>query len=42
MATSVVMGGQDAEKACELRSCIVQTLNVPSGYASALHSLRPC
>ena len=24
------------------RSRIVQTLNVPQGYASALHSLRPC
>ena len=25
-----------------LRSRIVQTLNVPQGYASGLHSLRPC
>ena len=33
---------QDAEKGLPLRSRIVQTLNVPQGYASALHSLRPC
>jgi hypothetical protein len=33
---------QDAEKVRQQRSRIVQTLNVPKGYASALHSLRPC
>jgi hypothetical protein len=33
---------QDVEKARQLRSRIVQTLNVPRGYASGLHSLRPC
>jgi hypothetical protein len=33
---------QDAEKLRQLRSRIVQTLNVPQGYASVLHSLRPC
>ena len=33
---------QDAEKVRQLRSRIFQTLNVPQGYASGLHSLRPC
>ena len=33
---------QDAEKGRQHRSRIVQTLNVPQGYASDLHSLRPC
>jgi hypothetical protein len=33
---------QDAEKVRQRRSHIVQTLNVPQGYASGLHSLRPC
>ena len=33
---------QDAENVRQQRSRIVQTLNVPRGYASALHSLRPC
>ncbi len=33
---------QDAEKVHQLRSRIVQTLNVPQGYASGLYSLRPC
>jgi hypothetical protein len=32
----------DGEKGRQLRSRIAQTLNVPSGYASGLHSLRPC
>jgi hypothetical protein len=32
----------DAETVRQLRSRIVQTLNVPYGYASDLHSLRPC
>ena len=31
-----------AEKSRQQRSRIVQTLNVPRGYASGLHSLRPC
>ena len=30
------------KKTIQRRSRIVQTLNVPQGYASALHSLRPC
>ncbi len=42
MTPSFVAPQQDAEKSRQLRSRIVQTLNVPSGYASALHSLRPC
>ena len=33
---------QDAEKIRQPCSRIVQTLNVPQGYASGLHSLRPC
>jgi hypothetical protein len=33
---------KDAETGLQLRSHIVQTLHVPQGYASALHSLRPC
>jgi len=33
---------QDAEKVRQRRSRFVQTLNVPKGYASALHLLRPC
>ncbi len=33
---------QDAEKARQLRSRVAQTLNVPSGYDSALRLLRPC
>jgi hypothetical protein len=32
---------QAVEKARPRRSRIVQTLNVPQGYASGLHSLRP-
>jgi hypothetical protein len=33
---------QAAEKVRQRRSRIVQILNVPRGYASGLHSLRPC
>ncbi len=33
---------QDAQNVRRLRSRIVQTLNVSRGYASTLHSLRPC
>jgi hypothetical protein len=33
---------QSAEKARQQRSRVVQTLNVPQGYASGPHSLRPC
>ncbi len=39
---SVAAIWQDAEKVRQQRSRVVQTLNVPQGYASALHSLRPC
>ena len=34
--------GQVVQKARQLRARIVQTLNVPQGYASGLLSLRPC
>src|SRR5262245_51062957 len=33
---------QDAEKARQRRSRVVQILNVPQRVASGLHSLRPC
>jgi hypothetical protein len=33
---------QDAEKVRQRRSRIAHRLNVPRGYASAFHSLRPC
>jgi hypothetical protein len=36
------MSNQDAENVRQRRSRIVQTLNVPYGYASGLRSLRPC
>jgi hypothetical protein len=42
MIAIITPSWQDAEKARQLRSRIVQTLNVPQGYASGLHSLRPC
>jgi hypothetical protein len=38
----VFLCSQDAEKIRQRRSRVVQTLNVPRGYASDLHSLRPC
>jgi hypothetical protein len=41
MALQSLSAEQDAEKVRQHRSRIVQTLNVPQGYASALHSLRP-
>jgi len=41
-ASFIMVSEQDAEKVRQLRSRIVQILNVPRGYASGLHSLRPC
>ena len=36
------MSSQDAENVRQRRSRIVQSLNVPYGYASGLRSLRLC
>ena len=42
MAPSIENPWQDAENVRQQRSRIVKSLNVPQGYASGLHSLRPC
>jgi hypothetical protein len=38
----VICFQQDAENVRQRRSRVIQILNVPQGYASDLHSLRPC
>jgi hypothetical protein len=42
LSTQFRSSKQDAETVRQQRSRIVQVLNVPRGYASDLHSLRPC